>query len=190
MMHKASGQVPKGISIRSGFSAARENINFRFLSGARIAETHIYKPGSYPFDLIAPVLVVWKPTVSARDDASLCIPTDSVSSINSSEFGTDCKKSAPEDSPRTAWIRVHPAAFDDVYLALQAAASTTLYERRIARGNAYPKEEVELADLRGELNVFEIMGPKASQVIKGALHPVKDDEREDFKKVMCKLTHA
>lgn len=39
-----------------------------------------------------------------------------------------------------------------------------------------------MADLREQFNVFEIMGPKASQVLKGALKPA-DDKREDFKKV-------
>ncbi len=39
-----------------------------------------------------------------------------------------------------------------------------------------------MADLREHLNVYEIMGPKASQIIKGALKPV-DDKREDFRKV-------
>lgn len=39
-----------------------------------------------------------------------------------------------------------------------------------------------MADLREHFNVFEIMGPKSSQVIKGALRPV-DDQRGEFRKV-------
>ena len=84
---------------------------------------------------------------------------------------------------RVVWIRIHPAAFDDVLASLQTAASFAL---RTVKRHLKLREnrtfEVEIADLRGQLNAFEIMGPKSSQVIQGALVPV-DDQREEFKKV-------
>jgi len=43
--------------------------------------------------------------------------------------------------------------------------------------------DVEIADLRGQINVFEIMGPKSSQVLRGALNPVLQDQRKDFTQV-------
>ncbi|KAF9230624.1 FAT domain-containing protein [Melanogaster broomeanus] len=42
--------------------------------------------------------------------------------------------------------------------------------------------EIEIADLRGSINAFEVMGPKSSQVIKGALSPAGGEDRVDFKK--------
>jgi ribonuclease P/MRP protein subunit POP1 len=48
--------------------------------------------------------------------------------------------------------------------------------------------KVEIADLRGSVNTFEIMGTKASQVIKGALSSVGDDDRQEFKKVLSFFT--
>jgi ribonuclease P/MRP protein subunit POP1 len=80
---------------------------------------------------------------------------------------------------RIVWIRVHPVAFDDVFKALQEAASLTLSDVNRQGQEA----EIELADLRGQLNVFEITGPKANQVIKGSLSPVGEDQRGEFKKV-------
>ena len=88
------------------------------------------------------------------------------------------------DVSRTVWIRIHPAAFDDSLAALQTASSLAL--RTIKRDLKLQTDkvfEVEIADLRGQLNAFEIMGPKSSQVIKGALVPIGDDQREEFKKV-------
>ena len=46
--------------------------------------------------------------------------------------------------------------------------------------------EIEICDLKDQINVFEVMGPEASQVIRGALTAAAGDEREDFKKV-CSL---
>ena len=83
---------------------------------------------------------------------------------------------------RVVWIRIHPSIFDDVHHELHTAASYTLEEvKRTAPPGAKPYE-VEIADLREHLNVFEIMGPKASQVIRGALRPVVEDTRAEFKK--------
>lgn len=85
---------------------------------------------------------------------------------------------------RTVWIRVHPAVFDEVFSGLQASASLVLKNIRQPPGTtAMPNTEIEIADLRDHVNVFEIMGPKSSQVLKGALTPVGEDKREEFKKV-------
>ena len=42
---------------------------------------------------------------------------------------------------------------------------------------------VDVVDLRGQFNVFEIMGPKASNVVKGVLTPSSSEQREEFRKV-------
>lgn len=91
---------------------------------------------------------------------------------------------APNPSIRTVWIRSHPAIFDDVFSGLQRSASLVLENLPTPRGAAVaPSAEIEIADLRENVNVFEIMGPKSNQILKGALTPIKEDKREDFKKV-------
>lgn len=107
--------------------------------------------------------------------------------------------SAPPDIVvRTVWVYVHPSAFDDVFAAVQTSASLVLEQLKKSSATAAsaPTDadvgmsteqektyEVEIADLREEVNVFEIMGPKASQVIKGALSPVQQDQRPEFRRV-------
>ena len=71
-----------------------------------------------------------------------------------------------------------------MFSTLQNAASLAL----VSLKKAFPTEdvekfEVEIADLRESINVFEIMGPKSSQVIRGALRPLLGDERAEFKQV-------
>ncbi|KZW00420.1 POP1-domain-containing protein [Exidia glandulosa HHB12029] len=81
---------------------------------------------------------------------------------------------APLDATiRTIWVRVHPAAFDEVWAALTTAAGYAL--------EGTQGQTVELADLRDELVSFELVGPKGSRVLKGALQPTStSSEREDF----------
>lgn len=105
----------------------------------------------------------------------LAVDSQQPSSGQSSSLDTDT---------RIIWVRSHPAAFDDVFSALQVSASSTLSTLKQSSGAAeVPSVEIEIADLREHINVFEIMGPKSSQVLKGALTPVGEDKREEFKKV-------
>lgn len=74
---------------------------------------------------------------------------------------------APLNAPlRTLWVRVHPAAFDDAWSALTAAAGRAL--------EGTEGQQLEIADLRDEIVSFELVGPKGSRVLKGALQPVGD----------------
>lgn len=78
---------------------------------------------------------------------------------------------------------MHPTVYEEVARELRlsiAFALETIKDSELTDG---PSVTVELADLRNKINVFEIMGPKASQVIRGVLKPVAEDNREDFKKV-------
>lgn len=186
----------------------------RFLTGARIAESYIYKAGSYPFDLIAPITVIWKPVERANVPVQPgpTASTEPAQGTNGTQAAAGAKKKrrnkknkgkAPETQPieviqptqlpsatqssdevRIVWIRSHPAVFEEVFSTLQNAASLAL----VSLKKAFPTEdvekfEVEIADLRESINVFEIMGPKSNQVLKGALTPVGEDKREEFKKV-------
>lgn len=81
--------------------------------------------------------------------------------------------------PRVLWLRVHPVIFEDITRELQKATSQVLDRPR----SSNEEIAVEIADLRGQVNAFEIMGSKSTQVLRGALTPILKDEREEFKKV-------
>ncbi|KII86967.1 hypothetical protein PLICRDRAFT_276152 [Plicaturopsis crispa FD-325 SS-3] len=178
----------------------------RYLTGARVLNTHIYKPGSYPFDLIAPITVMWRPSPPVTNDsvppkepglAAASQPAQGTASTSKPKRKGKEKEQVAEssppsaaDSPRTVWIFSHPGPYIDVFAALGTSASLAIDAQR--QSNASVPEtntvEVEIADLREHVNVFEIMGPRANQIIKGALTPVVDDEREEFKKFWAALT--
>ena len=139
------------------------------MTGARACDTHIYKRGSYPLGLIAPITVLWRPLPPVRKGQAA---TTSKGKEQPNE---------PAESQRTLWIWAHPSVFEEVYGELRTAASFAL--ETFKKMNPSTRCEVEIADLREQLNVFEIMGPKSSQVIKGALRPVPEDTREEFKTV-------
>lgn len=87
---------------------------------------------------------------------------------------------------RTIWLQFHPSVQLEVFDTLKQAASRTLVNYK---NNADSQEvTLKIADLTRQVNVFEIMGPKSSQVIKGALSPVASENREEFLKVSSNIT--
>jgi ribonuclease P/MRP protein subunit POP1 len=88
------------------------------------------------------------------------------------------------ESIRTVWLRSHPSVFNEVFSSLQAGASLVLDMAKRSMGEEERDIDVEIADLRGQVNVFEIMGPKSSQVLAGALNPVPGDQRKEFTQVI------
>ncbi|KAG6903119.1 hypothetical protein C0995_004666 [Termitomyces sp. Mi166 len=176
----------------------------RYSSGSRASDTYIYKPGSYPFGLIASITVIWKP-----------LPLSSASVVDPSREGEqDANPASPSQPPskrkrkskekekekekenftlpdsetiRVVWIMSHPSAYQDILSSIQTSASLTIEASR--RENANKEVEVEIGDLRGQVNIFEIMGPKSNQVLRGALSPVLQDKREEFKKFWFQFTN-
>ncbi|GJE88273.1 POP1 and POPLD domain-containing protein [Phanerochaete sordida] len=156
----------------------------RFTTGARACDTHLYKREAYPFSLVAPITVLWKPQLrqSTQQTAS--------QSRRKTSKGKGKERESDENAlERVVWIWAHPSVFAQVYLELQTAASFAL--EAVKKGDIVVdgKAEVQIADLREELNVFELMGPKSSQVIQGALKPVIEDGREEFKKCWSELAN-
>ncbi|KAL5512825.1 hypothetical protein ACEPAG_3091 [Sanghuangporus baumii] len=138
----------------------------RFTNGSRVCYTHMYKPWSYPFDLVGPIEVLWKTSTSSSPQ---------VQSESSKKEDNQRQKA----SIRTIWVRCHPIIYD-------AAVSTITYcvQAYLQGAQSTSKKDIniEVADLRDQFNIFELVGPKSSQVIRGALSPVKNEEREEFKK--------
>lgn len=127
----------------------------RYLTGSRACEALLYMPGSYPYDLAGPVTVLWRPTAS-QDSDNLA------------------------HSPRTVWIVCHPSIFESAFQSLSISSSFAV---EASKSDDRKKHKVEVVDLRGKFNVFELMGPKSSQVVKGALVPVLDDRCEELNQV-------
>jgi ribonuclease P/MRP protein subunit POP1 len=61
-------------------------------------------------------------------------------------------------------VRPHPAVFDDIFAALQGPDSLVLQAEKQRHKDVHA--EVEIADLRGSVNTFEIMGPKQVRLSK------------------------
>lgn len=153
----------------------------RYTVGSRALGTHLYSPGQYPLGLTCPVTIIWKPvdlpnqTTTPKDG-----PQDKPSEHNGTIRRKDTNPSAEPGSKRTVWLMVHPCVFDTAFGIIQSCASLTL-ARLKETGNT--SAEIEIADLRTQLNIFEIMGPKSSQIIKGALSPAAAGQKDDFTSV-------
>lgn len=92
-----------------------------------------------------------------------------------------CDKNKPtEDMQRSLWLRIHPGAYDAASSTLTRAAMRVL---ATAKEAGEPAAEIEIADLRGHVNAFELTGPKSSQVIHGVMKLVSEDKRKDVKEV-------
>ncbi|KAG9026385.1 hypothetical protein FRB95_008900 [Tulasnella sp. JGI-2019a] len=137
----------------------------RYTSGARLCDTHIYNVGAYPFEMIGPCSIIWKP-----ED----IPT-------STGLTEATATSSSSSSNRVLWLRCHPAIFDFMHRAIVESANIVLQntqsearETETATPQTDQGNEIEIADLRKEINAFDIIGPKANQVLAGALKLTKE----------------
>ncbi len=145
------------------------------MTGARTVDTHIYEYNKYPYYLVGAATIIWH--ADALEPRSPAITRGK--NANGKGKGKDTEVvDDGQQRKRVVWVRVHPSITEDVHevlrISLAFALDAVKQTGRVA--------EAEIADLREHFNVFEIMGPKASQVIQGALKPV-DDKRSEFKKV-------
>jgi ribonuclease P/MRP protein subunit POP1 len=175
-------------------------IAISYTSGSRILNTHIYKTASYPFHLIAPATIIWKPVTGpptqgqSTDVEYVAAPVPqqaeaAMSMKKGKRRGRKLKAATKEEGNlRTAWIRFHPAVFNEVFETLKTSISSVLEDiqrKQQFLGSKDKPDEVNvfLSDLRGQVNAFEIMGPRASQILKSVLSPTSGEDREEFKKV-------
>ncbi|KIK12154.1 hypothetical protein PISMIDRAFT_121406 [Pisolithus microcarpus 441] len=158
-------------------------------SGSRTCDTHIYEHDRWPLGLIGPVTIIWQPL--ALDSPAGEARTEPKRGSKRKGKGNltvtgDDASLDPSSQARVLWVRAHPAVFEDVFEALKRSASHAIQAHK-SKNETVPFQ-VEMNDLRGSVNAFEIMGPKSSQVIKGTLSLAADDEREDFKKFWKSLS--
>ncbi|KAF9016886.1 POP1-domain-containing protein [Hymenopellis radicata] len=166
----------------------------RYVSGARTIETLFYESKAYPFGLIARVTIMWQPLASSASEPQQPVEEEGEQNQEAQASAPRRKEKAWEEAPipdktlRSLWIRAHPAVHDQVFDALHESASSVLDSFKNSSASEEPVE-VEIADMRGKVNIFEIMGPKSSQVIKGALQPVSADDRAGFKEFWPSLAN-
>ncbi|OXG28540.1 ribonuclease P/MRP protein subunit POP1 [Cryptococcus neoformans Bt120] len=79
---------------------------------------------------------------------------------------------SPHNDARRIWIRVHPSIFDQVFSTLKAVSGNTLAEENLSKR----VQALQLRDLRGELESFEIMGPKSGEVLRRVLRLCKSEK--------------
>lgn len=141
-------------------SCYHRQLFFRYTSGARACQTHIYEASAWPKGLIAPATIIWRPGVSTEAEAPVETPS------TPSEL-------ASSNSTRTLWIRVHPAALESAMTSLKTASE-----------QIHASNQPEITDLSGDVNSFELVGPRTSQVIQGALK-LASSERQIKQVLRC-----
>ncbi|KAI0304514.1 ribonucleases P/MRP protein subunit POP1-domain-containing protein [Multifurca ochricompacta] len=159
----------------------------RFLSGIRGWETAIYESESYPFGYIGPIFILWR----AMTTVSHTSQPAGVSPTAFKPKGNPRRKQLqlPDETTRVIWVRCHPAIFSLVLSTLKEAVSLALGALKESPEYSQNSYAVEVVDLRDSINVFEIMGPKSSQVIHGALTPTIDNHNGEFKKFWSSLSN-
>jgi ribonuclease P/MRP protein subunit POP1 len=164
----------------------------RYITGARPLDTTVFADSAYPYQALGPAMLLWKPW-KPEDDEPTTLPVQPKKvkgkghalkgKEKEKEKAVDPTKRRPEPtakSPRTCWLRLHPAIFDEVFNAVRIATSAVLSNVQLAGGDT---AEVHLADLREKLCGFEITGPKSAQVLRGALEPTQASPSKEFKEV-------
>lgn len=193
--------VRSGNTINHFTKSQMAKVSNRYSLGSRIQDTHLYRWHSYPLNLIAPIVIIWKPLSvdNTPQPKHADVEETGLDSRNKSSKKKKKDKEAPSSIPpgksdpstkRTLWMRVHPSAWSEVWDTLKEACSNTLEEfRKEQERNAkqdpelkMPEELIELIDLRSRINCFEIMGPKSSQVLRGVL-TADHEERKTFHEV-------
>lgn len=79
---------------------------------------------------------------------------------------------SPLNDARRIWIRAHPSIFDQVFSTLKAVSGNILAEKSLSKR----VRALQIRDLRGELESFEIMGPKSGEVLRRVLRLCKSEK--------------
>lgn len=88
----------------------------------------------------------------------------------------------PEESgsaARAVWLRLHPAIHDDAIKLLSRILNAPDFADQAASSSTSTSSPViRLNDLRGEIDSFEIMGPKATRVLRRIFRLVKSEGKD------------
>lgn len=141
----------------------------------------MYERQRYPFNVITPLTVIWHPHTLPL------LPTEDARPKGKKII--DHSAGSPNPSGiRFVWLRFHPSVESTVLETLKAAASHALSRYNESQEHL-TEVSLEIVNLQGQFNVFEIMGPKSSQVLHGAFSPVNSENRSDFLQVKTTSHH-
>ncbi|KAG8816139.1 hypothetical protein FRC17_000417 [Serendipita sp. 399] len=173
-------RVLSRICCANGTSAAAA----RFTNGSRVCHTEMYEDAAYPLGFISPVQVIWEPRNTPSKQANPIVSSKKGKKSAMPRNQNKADGQLTKDDVRHVWLRLHPVSYDKASRALTNAVMSVLELERIA-GN--PSVAVEIADLRGHFCSFDLVGPKSSQVIHGALNLDKAQSDEHKKHFWSKL---
>jgi ribonuclease P/MRP protein subunit POP1 len=125
--------------------------NSRYESGARIARTTIHHQSQWPRGLVGPLDLLWRGHSTSDTD---------------------------HPDVRQVWLRFHPAMFEETWQALR---DSLIAVRSVMSVESREVPSVKISDLRGEINCFEIMGPKAGLVLQGITAACKSESNSKHK---------
>ncbi len=80
---------------------------------------------------------------------------------------------------RQLWLRFHPAMFDELYTSIEKSIKShlTAQDSDATSGKSKTDQSMTLQDLRGDLNSFELMGPRAGRVLRSVLKLCKSESK-------------
>jgi ribonuclease P/MRP protein subunit POP1 len=139
----------------------------KYESGAKSARVDVYHTDAYPLNLIGPAEVIWQP-------------------LEENKKGKGNGEKDADD--RRLWIRFHPSIFDQLWQELKTAAIPRSDSSSTQRAVA----QLQIRDLRGEIDSFELTGPKSGQVLKRILRVCNDEttEKKAFFDVLGHMQNA
>lgn len=128
----------------------------RYETGGRLAEVTLHRYREWPAGMIGPAEILWRPRPPS---------TTSDRKGKRKQVGNPVEDDVGQQ--KHLWIRIHPAIFDETYQNL-VKAITSYYQRPEARA-LDRGSGIEMKDVRGSMNSFEIMGPRSIQILQGIL---------------------
>ena len=164
-----SGGRDELVEILSGCVAGGTWAGTRYESGGRMAETTLHRYREWPAGMIGPAEIIWRPP-----------PATSAWDRKGKRKQIDDSTEKEAVATRQIWIRIHPSIFDETYATL-VKAITSFYQRENA--GSFKGSGVELRDLRGATNCFELTGPRALQILESVLDVCRTETPP--KKAVC-----
>jgi ribonuclease P/MRP protein subunit POP1 len=117
----------------------------RYESGARAAQATLYHDQVFPYGLIGPVEIIWRPE---------------------EEHLTE----------RTIWLRIHPSIYAETMGLLETLLAVPSGEASTSTAPQQPA--ILMTDLRGQIDSFEIMGPKSARILRRILRLSKTEGKD------------
>jgi len=142
----------------------------RYLDGTRFGTFNLYEAKKYPEGFIANVQFLWKPNITVELNQAQA-PEQQM------EIEQEEKQKQKDIHQRVIWIWIHPSAFQQAFDHINHLIQTFA-----------ELAGIELKSLQGELNRFEITGPRAHAVFNRIVKVTNENDRKsDIWKILGAL---